>query len=266
MGDEIVFFATPRSGSSNLVRILSGFPNVASFGEVFHAQGFRAGAIGQEDFAVFVEGMGKNEGFLATGARKRPLVAMNLMERFADAQGRPIFTMKIFPGHLKPKKFEKLINTRKPRSVLLHRRPIDTYISLQKARSHRKWARIDTTDMTVSLKPDGFIAWRRSVENYYIRAKELLTAAGATFAVLAYEDLYADGGYAHERVDQIVRELGMNPGPWTAQREMIKQDKATSREEQVVNWGPFLRALERREAVHLLEEPFLPRPNSEPIP
>jgi hypothetical protein len=74
------------------------------------------------------------------------------------------------------------------RPLFLLRAPLESWISLQKARAGWNWTRTDTTALKPEVDPQAFAAWQDRQEEWFSSVLDALKAAGRSPGVLRYEN------------------------------------------------------------------------------
>ena len=180
-----------------------------------------------------------------------------------------ISAIKLFENHISDSEFEELfLSNPESRFLFLKRRPIDSFISLNKARALKKWVGTDTTHFKVTLDADDYRNWYDVRARWFGQREALLQSLGRPYGMLSYEDDVLPG--SKHMLDRLIEELAKT-GFHTQRRHTYlmtlrlrklaatltrsqphpdlgaqKQDRAASAAEKVENWAGFLTGIERQ--------------------
>lgn len=156
--------------------------------------------------------------------------------------------------------------------IVIRRRPVDCYISFQKALALSKFIRVDTTDLKPRISARAYIDWHAHTSRWFDTSLASLEHHGRNHLVLDYDSDIAGvddlaltrrlvrtlRGFGIEtripvrttafwaaaqslgRVMDITNHEGGTLGLWT-------QDRSTCTEEKIENWDEFAREIEHRD-------------------
>lgn len=116
-----------------------------------------------------------------------PVEAIEALAAVSADDDAALLVYKIISHQLDPAKLRAVLEQRRPLVVLLVRRRLDNRISALKAQSIGKWANRDTTNVTVDVDVDKFLAWTRWADDWYRRAVEVTGELGLTVRILDYD-------------------------------------------------------------------------------
>ncbi|RII39087.1 hypothetical protein DL237_07945 [Pseudooceanicola sediminis] len=258
MTQIILEFSGPRTGSSALRYMLLGSPNVIGLGEVFHstdAWELRANptTIYGTD-AVDGERL-KPEIAAHLGALRRsdPAAMLGELQKVAEAKGLGAIQLKIFPGHLTFRQIDEIMTRFSPVCYMMHRAPIEMYVSICKAKAVGAWGRVDTTDIKPELSPAAFRQWQKTQQTYFQVSRFLAERRGLDMAELSYEQVYQSGRPSIEVVQQFYTDLGVDLGDCApVEGGLTKQDKTSEIAGKVSNWAAFEAGLKKLNAADRL--------------
>lgn len=194
----------------------------------------------------------------------------------AAPKGTQAAVVKVLFPDLTVPEFSDLFLTNPANMVLvMQRAPIDSFISLMKAREVDKWLDHDTTDLRVTLDPEAFLlAWEEEAA-WYRGLRSALERHKRPYGLLHYDRDILPG--EDRALSRLIEELGragfatrLKPKPLLkrqAQRVLAtaaaalggkavalrsiglqKQDRESSREAKVANWGSFIDRVRRHPA------------------
>lgn len=253
----------PRTGTTNLVRVLDSFANVLPAGELFHPDGvycdgsryserMTADLLGR----VFV-GTPPPNGLFTAPTRAfvaaDPLRTLRLFQAFAAAYAKSIFSFKVFPGHLRYYQILEIIDRLQPAILFVHREPVDVFISERKAALVGNWSAVDTSNLTLDITADDFIAWYRERNRFLVLAHAAAQRRRVPFTSLTYREMYDPATTPQAAVCRKLETLGLVPGAAGEVTALPRQDRSTSRHAKVRNWTAFEDEIARRGFAHCLD-------------
>ncbi len=172
-----VILGAMRTGSNYLERALDQFPNLACFGELFNPSFI--GSPNRDDFPDWS----------VAERDKAPLALLERMIESANANIIPGF--RLFQDH-DPRVFEHVLHDETCAKVILHRNPLDSYVSLKIAQetgqwilggiAHRKSAKIQFSEVE-------FASFLFDKDRFYQRINDALNHSGQAAFSLQYTDL-----------------------------------------------------------------------------
>jgi hypothetical protein len=240
----ILEISGPRMGSTNLRQHLSAFDRVEALGELFLPD-FPLAEDLMADVAEAMAARGlrrpADRAALAEVLRADPIEGIEAALDACVRRGTPHPVLKLGMSHLSAPQMDQLIRHFRPFGMVLHRAPIDQFISREKAVSVRTWFRRDTTGIKPRITPASFRGFRARQENHLRMGLHLLRRHGCPHLVFVYEDLYAQPARVHELLARRFEEAGFDLGAhqgWVS--EMPRQDNSPSRAGKVENWDVFL--------------------------
>lgn len=244
-------FAVPRTGSSHLNKLLRSCPEFIAKSELFHRT--RLGKFGDNELAL----LAAKSGGIATDAESllpwRTQNPIPALEALHQARRKKIIAFKLFPGHLPREVLETQFLTRDDMGfAVLRRRPIESFISVIKAKTGNTFTLADTTALKPQIDAKAFVQWARRTRDWYDWTRQSLDANKRPFADISYER-HVDGLSAEESLTQILEQIRaagfpdikMPPSIITGER----QDRERDYKARVANWDVFETEL-RANAAH----------------
>lgn len=261
--NAVVVFAIPRTGSTNLAKVMAGFENILSFEEVFHNEALYVGSHNQGGFSQFLKRKGVEfddiyDPRIVSYFKRDVNRSFSLMNEYALERERSAFSVQIFHGHLPVYCVRQLLEGSRPPCIVLHRNPIDSFISNVKAAQTSKFENVDTTDISVSLIPQKYVEWYNNHAQFYGMIIHMLERAQAPYIVMKYDDLYgADKPHLSDQLLEQLEPLGVSLGGYKGANELMKQDRETDYARKVANWDDFTTKLRRRGLSGMLDAGYL---------
>lgn len=277
-----------RSGSSQLMQLFRSLRGMEVFPELFHRGGPDSGLPVLFRAAGLPLG-GKKNARLGEWVHADPSRVLDLLVGAAPP-GTVALATKLFPGFLEPDFIDHhLMTVPTAGFLLLKRRPIDTYISLQKALAIGRWSQADTTSVRPALRVDDYLSWHKDLSAWYRGMSAMLDRHGRPRLILHYEtDIHADEDVTLRRLLELLDVLGISTqvrprdevvpagvsgsgwnlrlwrflnrrrlaGAASGRRGYPKQDRAESPEQRVSNWDEFVKDLLRDHHPDVLETYF----------
>jgi hypothetical protein len=259
----ILLFAIPRTGSTNLARVMSGFSDVLSFEEVFHNEALYVGNQNQGAFSNYLKANGLEFDDIydrrVVGFFKHNLGrAFNLMGGYAAEKGCTQFSVQIFLGHLPSYSIRRLLERRRMPSIVLHRNPIDSFISNVKAAVMEKFEHVDTTDLQVTLNAQRYVDWYNRHAQFYGMVLYYLQKTETPYVVMKYDDIYQDGQpHLSEQLRDKLGGIGVSLGEFHGAKELTKQDRSSDYAKKVANWDEFEGKLRYRGLSGMLDADYI---------
>jgi hypothetical protein len=237
----ILEVSLPRSGTTSLMRLMRGFEHVATYGEVFHTSRFWV--TGPEAEAVFATEMAP--GALHTRLRSDPVWGLERILEHAAATGKSYAEFKLSPHHLHLRQIERIIARFRPIGFVMHRAPVDIYISHKKQTVSGAWEATPTTHIVPELDAKEFLRWRWRQQYHLQMGHRLLERARVPIVTLRYEDLYGPDRPAPEtQIKEAFAAQGADFGTFDATVERLqRQDTTDDRAAKVLNWAAFSKAI-----------------------
>jgi LPS sulfotransferase NodH len=237
----ICILAMPRTGSSYLGGLLEGDGHFNYKAELFHQNTVRR--LSEADLQAHraaSHGQITDDASLCAWRSAHPGRTLDLL--FESGGRRPLL-FKLFPRHIK---HELLLSELFARDdvayILLRRRPIESFISLQKANALQVWGRVDTTMRKPELMPERFVAWaKESIAWDRLIARHLVPRT-RRIAEVSYERHLnvADPAAARRAALDAIEALGLQqPIKWWRQCDLIRQDREDRYQARVANWHEF---------------------------
>lgn len=97
--------------------------------------------------------------------------------------------IKVFPRHLDDGALDQVLQTFRPRVILLRRRLLFSYISWLKARKAKSWFGSDTTDVQVTMSDSSAHRYIRFADRWFATVIDACQRANLEVLDLTYEDL-----------------------------------------------------------------------------
>jgi hypothetical protein len=185
--------------------------------------------------------------------RRHPHAVINTMTSIAEKYHKSLFSFKLFPGHLSTTNTLATIGDLRPFIVFISREPIDTFISLKKAREAGGWSGINTSEMRVTLDVDEFLSWHVATQEFLTGAWAAAERFAAGCAQITYREIYGGGDPAEIVVRRKLESLGIDLGRSAIVDSLPRQDHSEGRAKKVKNWGAFENEMARRGLAHRLE-------------
>jgi hypothetical protein len=235
----VSILAVPRTGSSHLVNLLRRCPKLSVKGEIFN----RNAAIPPRDAAALARlfaGDGTDKAAVVDWCRSNP--ASTLETLFRQGGNRPV-VFKLLVGHVSKDLIrEQLLARDDVRYIVLRRRPIESFISVQKALIVSNFQQVDTTSVKPTLHVDRFVAWAVRVRRWYTWIDKETKLLNLPVASLSYErDI--DGKTDDEALSHILhllQELGLSDiAPLKNVAGAVRQDREQDFQKRVSNWTAF---------------------------
>jgi hypothetical protein len=230
-------------GSTNLRRHLQAFERVEALGELFRPA-FPVAEDLVEDIAeaMAARGLRRPEGRadLTAVLQSDPIEGIEAALDACVRRGTPHPVLKLGMSHLSAPDMDRFIRHFRPFGMILHRAPIDQFISREKAVSVKTWFEVDTTQLKPEISPAAFRAFHARQQNHLCMGLHLLRKHDCPSVAFAYDDLYAHPGSIHERLRASFAGAGVDLGTHRGRvDEMPRQDRAASRRDKVRNWDAF---------------------------
>lgn len=241
--------AMARTGSSRLNHLLSTIPEMNAKAELFHPTYQGKFPDGERDALSRRSGLDlSDEAAFTAWKRARPAATLEAIHD--GAGGERIVTFKIFPGHLKADLIESDLMTRVDIAfALLRRRPIESFISDNKARETGIFHQRDTTGIKPELSAEAFIGWARNKWRWYRWCETTLQKHEKPYVRIGYErDLTRESGI--EAVRNLITLLTpLRLGPLSEPSKVFEgglQDRERRYQDRVANWAAFEAAVRAR--------------------
>ncbi|MGD0190895.1 MAG: hypothetical protein ABSD74_09165 [Rhizomicrobium sp.] len=235
----VCILAVPRTGSSHASSLLRRCPELNVKGEIFN----RSTQMPARDLGALASASGKSgedSAAIIEWCRSNPA---STLETLYQAGGYQILVFKLFAGHVAKELIrDQLFSRDDVRYILLGRRPIESFISVQKAKIVSSFKRVDTTPLKPELDADEFIIWAKRVRGWYKWLGKQMDTQKHPSATLSYErDL--DGKADDEALAHILGLLDtlgisdIRPPKFVA--GTVRQDREQDFRKRVSNWTEF---------------------------
>ena len=241
--------AVPRTGSSHLNYLLSTIPEMHAKSELFHGRYQAEFSPGEHDALRKRSGLDlSDKAAFAAWKRTHPAATLEAIHEGAGGQG--VVTFKIFPSHIKTTLIQSDLMARDDIAfAILRRRPIESFISTQKANETGTFNRRDTTGIKPELSADVFMTWARKTWRWYRWCETALKTHGKPFVRIGYErDLTRVS--AVEAVRALIALLApLQLGPLSEPDKVAwggPQDRERRYQDRVANWSAFETAVRAR--------------------
>jgi hypothetical protein len=197
--------------------------------------------------------------------RRRPELVLDCLASLMAPEKR-ILSFKVLTTHLTQSRIEqKIIERPDTIIVFLRRRPVDAFISRQKAKHLQMWRDTDTTGVKVEIDAAEFLKWWRMRAAWYMRLEAACWYRGKRFHHLTYEgDIAGSPAEAARRFRAILEQYGIADLAFPDDARITgleRQDRNVEIADKVSNWPEFERRLE---AMDCLEMAFAPFPRFQP--
>lgn len=167
-----------------------------------------------------------------------------------------LVTFKIFPLHLSNDLIDRDIFSRADVCyIVLRRRPIEGFISDQKAAALKAWRSINTTDIKPVLHPQKFVEWAKYYHNWYDWLSRRLAENHAPVVELSYERHLRtqDPSQAISNVLNAIESLGLGKLSYAPKYPLLeRQDLEENYQARCANWDDFAAQVLKRPDGNLL--------------
>jgi len=253
----------PRSGSNYVSDLMAGLDRVWSLREIFQPEGVHA-YNGQcahvVDILEAADGIKPLHSLMreaASHATPHELFRDSRFIRFARshpdgmldliarAAGEALVSFKVFAGHLADQDLVgKVLSRPDVCAVILHRDPIEAFVSMIKGRAVRRYVAVDTTDVTVQLEFLEFLRFLHGTTRFQSAVAE---ASEKVVPRLSYESMMAvesDATRLGLVVDQVSAatedRVRLSHPEGAVQTQVKRQDSKRDYARTVENWSEFL--------------------------
>lgn len=187
---EIAVLSAPRSGTNFFCECLADLPEVMGMHEIFNKDGV-FGVDSDRKLSILNEVTGLNASSLRSEQlinffRDRPIEAVEALSETARQIDKKFVSYKIFPGHVSNPSLEELLSAKHRYPIVLTRRRLDVYVSLQKARISKSWRHSDTSDLKPRIETHEFLEWSKANDDWYRQITDSLDRHGRGFRILSY--------------------------------------------------------------------------------
>jgi len=241
-----ILVAIGRTGSNYFCKLLENFPLFISAYELFHNK------------CTYDLSDSLNEYEQYTGKNFNKICNMelvdyiheypeNLLDFFYDQlvkSNKQIFSFKIFPEHLDFEKVKSILRRDDVEVFFIKRYPIDSYVSMLKARAIGKWKFKDYTDVKPNIELNQYIKWHERKEEWYKSIKNYLSTIDKKSYTLYYEEFtkWDDSQNLQFILSKMLSEDEyVNTERNKVMVTMKKQDQNDKPEDKVFNWDDFYR-------------------------
>jgi len=261
----------PRTGTNYLCSVLNRFSGIEGRFEIFHPN--RSYSMHPVELLELSRLLGKR--FVASPEdpeavrtiRSHPELALECILRLMPPSKR-LLTFKVFSHHLTAAQVTEAIVARPDAMIVfVRRRPVEAYISHQKALALGKWSQIDTTDLEIRISAENFLQWWQQAADWYLSLEAACWAYGKRFNRLSYErDIDIAPAHLVQRLKALlasngIHDLAVPDGDLST--EVSRQDRTEDVERRVVNWVEFCDQLSATGAEHKAFDP-MPQFQAEP--
>ncbi len=242
---KVLVVSIPRTGTNHLFYTLRNIEKLNVRFELFNKE--EAYSVSKEEVGLLAERHNtcwqnnRDHQFINWSAENPATLLEFLAEKVAINFDHLIF--KLFPNQLSMNQIEAMFrNTSNLRIIFIHRRPIDSFISMMKSIQTRKYHNHDTSDLRVELCSRYFMEWWSGNYNWYRMVENLADGFSLPQTTLSYE---ADINVAEEellqKVIEATRTIGLDLSRSAAGRYegLEKQDKEARYDRKVQNWSTF---------------------------
>jgi len=275
----IALVSNPRSGTTHVIRLMEALSGLYPCREEW-LNVLGVPWVGDRMLARISKAHGTRYGqfhdpVLGAWTRRDFARTLDFVQSSAPSGSRASVVKVLFPDLTIPE-FEALFLTAAERMVLvMQRAPIDSFISLWKARAVGKWLDHDTTNLRVTLDPAAFMAAWQERGAWYRGIRTMLERHHRPYGLLHYEHDILPG--EDRAVTRLIEELARAGFPTRLKRTVVverqaqrvlataramrgkttvapppmglkKQDLAATREAKVANWGDFIDQIRRHPA------------------
>ncbi len=279
----LCMLSTARSGTNHLCRLLQCLSGISVNLEIFHGNG--PTHCGPALLDGFQEAAGQVFAPMGDPALKHWIhdnlpEALQVLRASAEPGSRAV-SVKIFQDHLPRDVIEEQFGrANDTRFLIVRRRPIDTYISYQKALHTQAWILKETTDIRPALDVQDFLDWHSNRSDWFAFVDAMVARHGRPSVGVNYEDdiLTTDAATLRQLRTKL-RSLGLKTqvrselrlkqpikrviarvatgvgvtSPWDANLGYVRQDRNSSAPDKVSNWPAFHASLADLGALDHLE-------------
>ena len=238
---NILMVAAARTGSTRLTLLCSAYPELNALGEIFNVNADPTSPFRSTQLLCELGAIASNDHRLARDfCLSKPLEVLRIFEGNGKTN-----VLKVAPNHLPTDVLSDLIKTQISGVIFLTRNPIDSFISLQKARMVKAWGRVDTTDIRVTLTVPEFVNYCRKLNEFYEFCLKKTAQNSLPAISMCYEtDINIPDRAAHASLYKKLVALGVQQKSTalTAMGEghVFKQDKNLDYASKVTNWDEFV--------------------------
>lgn len=238
---NILVVTAARTGSTRLTELCSAYPGLNALGEFFNVHSDPRSPFRSTQRLYELGQIASNDHSLAREfCRSKPIESLQVLR----GNGK-INVLKVAPGHLPADVLRELFETQISGVIFLTRNPIDSFISLQKARMVKAWVRKDTTDIRVTLAVPKFVAYCARLNAFYGFCLKEIAKNSLPAISLCYEtDINIPDRAAQASLDKKWVALGVQQKS-AALTEMVespvfKQDSNLDYASKLTNWDDFV--------------------------
>lgn len=206
MSRYFVILGTMRTGSNLLETTLAQFPELVCHGEAFNPA---------------FPGKPKAKDCLGWTLAQRDADPLGFLAHLTRATPGQIPGFRLFDGHSKPV-LEHVLSDPDCARIVLRRNPLDSFISLQIARTTDQWILRNPArrvEARVRFEPAAFETYRAQILAYYARLRATMQTSGTTAFELDYEDLKS-----RETIDGLARFIGATFLPPRLEERIARQN------------------------------------------
>lgn len=247
---HLCVLATARSGTNYLCNLLAdNLKDIRYLGEVLCPE---------DKFSKKVDNREFKQIFNSRKQRNKKLQLdleqyINIVSNIASKKSR-ILLYKILYYQITTNELEIHLKSSKSQypltCLLLHRNPLDSYISNKKALRIKKWRHIDTTDIKVKFDSNTFQEHVKQIQTYETNIKTLAKKYKITLIELNYEDIH-QYDTDEEKMSYILSEMHRQ-GCNLLKSRFQKQDRAPNYQDKVKNYPEMIQFLKDNNYTHLL--------------
>ena len=282
---RIALVSAARSGTTHLIRLAETLKDLHVVKNEW-LEGIGVAWAQEHELAAFrrindIDYKDHTDQRLRTWVRANKERTLQILESLAAPADRAVF-YKSFPSHVAPPDFDRLFYDRPDTCfVFLTRRPIDSFISLIKAKNIDQWVSADTTAMKAQLDADHYLEWWSYTSDWFTGLKARLNADGKPYGSLTYESDLMPG--IEHLLERLVAELNvagfetrvnrkhlvrsrvkrfvtqMWGGELNGNMGAVKQDKGQDAAAKVSNWSAFTSQIETLTGSLECLEKFMPQ-------
>lgn len=172
MNHHVILVFAARTGSSYFMQLCSLFSNsrvLCEYGEIFTNTCIHAI---YDTFGFTMPDQILEKSQLVQHVLAHPLEYVESIEQCVN--GTLFSKIQLGYLHTLPDSVVQSLLCRPNTTIIfLHRDPLDSFISEQKAITTNSWSNTNTTDLKVNICPSSFVAYKQKLENMYSRIIEL---------------------------------------------------------------------------------------------
>lgn len=241
---KICIVAIPRTGTNYLCSLLSQHKDIDSKREIFHNKNHFS--IKENEISDFLKMTNTRIAYNKTGEiidflSKHPRDLTTYLLKNSKSN---ILSYKIFPSHLNRSiLIKEIINDKNTTFLICKRKPIDSYISREKARLTKMHTKINTTDLLISICFEDYKTWYVQMKEWYEFIEKTIQDNNQKMEIIYYEDFTKKTDLSNlANILEHIRKLNIpieDIDSIKLSNLQQKQDNNTDYTKKVSNWSEF---------------------------